>query len=141
MLIASMLAGVAFSQTRLGNVHAMSHPVGAHYHVHHGLLNAILLPYVMEFNWFACPGKFAAIAEALGAHISGLDQRQAAQAAIAAVRHINADLGIPAKLGEVGVDTARIRTMAQTAMQSGNIAVNPRKTSQRDLEVLFQQAI
>ena len=141
MLIASLLAGVAFSQTRLGNVHAMSHPVGAHYHVHHGLLNAILRPYVMEFNWFACPDKFAAIAEALGAHISGLDQRQAAQAAIAAVRHINADLGIPAKLGDVGVDTARISTMARTAMQSGNIAVNPRKTTQRDLEIIFQQAI
>ena len=71
----------------------------------------------------------------------GLDQRQAAHAAIAAVRHINSDLGIPAKLGDVGVDTARIRTMAHTAMQSGNIAVNPRKTSQRDLEALFQQAI
>ena len=141
MLIASMLAGVAFSQTRLGNVHAMSHPAGAHYHVHHGLLNAILLPYVMEFNWLACPGKFVAIAEALGTHISGLDQRQAAQTAIAAVRHINADLGIPAKLGNVGVDTARISTMARTAMQSGNIAVNPRKTTQRDLEMLFQQAI
>ena len=87
------------------------------------------------------PRKFAAIAEALGEHISGLDQRQAAQAAITAVRHINADLGIPAKLGDVGVDTARIPTMARIAMQSGNIAVNPRKTSQRDLEILFQQAI
>lgn len=141
MLIASMLAGVAFSQTRLGNVHAMSHPAGAHFHVHHGLLNAILLPYVMEFNWWACPGKFAAIAEALGATISGLDQRQAAQAAIGAVRQLNADLGIPATLGEVGVDTGRIATMARAAMQSGNIAVNPRKTSQRDLETLFHQAI
>lgn len=141
MLIASMLAGVAFSQTRLGNVHAMSHPVGAHYHVHHGLLNAILLPHVMEFNWLACPGKFAAIAEALGESTAGLSPRQAAQAAIAAVRDLNADLGIPAKLGEVGVDEAHIRAMAQMAMQSGNIAVNPRKTTQRDLELLFQQAI
>ena len=141
MLIASMLAGVAFSQTRLGNVHAMSHPVGAHYHVHHGLLNAILLPHVMEFNWLACPGKFAAIAEALGEPTAGLSPRQAAQAAIAAVRDLNADLGIPAKLGAVGVDATHIRAMAQMAMQSGNIAVNPRKTTQRDLELLFQQAI
>ena len=50
MLVASMLAGMAFAQTRLGNVHAMSHPVGAQFGVHHGLANAILLPFVMEFN-------------------------------------------------------------------------------------------
>ena len=50
MLLASAMAGIAFSQTRLGNVHAMSHPVGAQFGVHHGLANAVLLPYVMEFN-------------------------------------------------------------------------------------------
>ena len=141
MLIASMMAGLAFSQTRLGNVHAMSHPVGARYHVHHGLANAILLPYVMEFNLLARPAKFAIIAETLGADTSGLDQREAAQLAVDTVRDINDDLGIPAKLGDVGVKKTHIRPMAKAAMLSGNIAVNPRKTSQRDLETIFHKAI
>jgi alcohol dehydrogenase class IV len=141
MLIASMMAGLAFSQTRLGNVHAMSHPVGARYHVHHGLANAILLPYVMEFNLLARPAKFAIIAETLGADTSGLDQREAAQLAVDTVRDINDDLGIPAKLGDVGVKKTHIRPIAKAAMLSGNIAVNPRKTSQRDLETIFHKAI
>ena len=141
MLIASMMAGIAFSQTRLGNVHAMSHPVGARYHVHHGLANAILLPYVMNFNLHARPAKFAAIAEALGSDTSGLDDREAAMLAVDAIRDLNDDLGIPTKLGDVGVKKNGIRPMAKAAMLSGNIPVNPRKTSQSDLETIFQQAI
>ena len=141
MLIASMLAGMAFSQTRLGNVHAMSHPVGAQFGVHHGLANAILLPYVMEFNITARLGKFAIVAEALGADTVGLDEREAAQAAVDAVWQLNQDLAIPGKLGDVGVKKSGIRRMAKAAMLSGNITVNPRKTSQSDLETIFQQAI
>ena len=141
MLIASMLAGMAFSQTRLGNVHAMSHPVGAQFGVHHGLANAILLPHVMEFNLTARLGKFAVVAAALDADTTGLDEREAAQAAVDVVRDMNDDLGIPTKLGDVGVKKNGIRPMAKAAMLSGNIAVNPRKTSQSDLETIFQQAI
>ena len=141
MLIASMLAGMAFSQTRLGNVHAMSHPVGAQFGVHHGLANAILLPYVMEFNLTARLSKFAVVAEVLGADIAGLDEREAAQTAIDAIWRLNQDLDIPTKLGDVGVKKSGIRTMAKAAMLSGNITVNPRKTSQNDLETIFKQAI
>lgn len=141
MLVASMLAGIAFSQTRLGNVHAMSHPVGAQFGVHHGLANAILLPYVMEFNLPARLGKFAAIAEALGVDTDGLDDREAAQLAIDAVWELNEDLNIPANLGAVGVKKSGIRPMCKAAMLSGNIAVNPRKTSRQDLEAIFQKAI
>jgi len=141
MLIASMLAGVAFAQTRLGNVHAMSHPAGAQYGIHHGLANAILLPYVMEFNMPARLGKFAAIAEALGTDTTGLDEREAAQLAIDSVWDLNEDLRIPAKLSAYGVKKAGIKKMSATAMQSGNIAVNPRKTSQKDIEAIFSKAI
>mgnify|MGYP003967112807 FL=1 len=141
MLIASTLAGLAFSQTRLGNVHAMSHPVGARFAVHHGLANAILLPYVMEFNLQTRPEKFATIADALGADTEGLDLYEAARLAVDAVRELNEDLGIPEKLGSLGVKRTAIRAMSQAAMQSGNVAVNPRKTRQEDLEEIFKQAI
>ena len=141
MLIASTLAGLAFSQTRLGDVHAMSHPVGARFGVHHGTANAVLLPYVMEFNLQARPEKFAAVAAALGADTEGLDIYEAAWLAVDGVRELNADLGIPEKLGPLGVKRTAIRAMAAAAMQSGNIAVNPRKTRQEDLEEIFKRAI
>ncbi len=134
MLIASAMAGMAFSQTRLGNVHAMSHAAGGHFEIHHGLANAILLPHVMEFNLQARPEKFAAIAQALGA-------QRAAEAAIEAVRQLNRDLGIPEKLGEAGTKASAIPSMARTAMNSGNIAVNPRKTTLEDMERLFAAAV
>jgi alcohol dehydrogenase class IV len=141
MLIASMLAGVAFSQTRLGNVHAMSHPAGAQYGIHHGLANAILLPYVMEFNLPARLQKFATIAAALGVDTSGCDEREAAQLAVDYLWELNADLGIPTKLGAYGVKKSGIKKMSAAAMQSGNITVNPRKTHREDLEAIFSKAI
>ena len=141
MLIASALGGLAFSQTRLGNVHAMSHAVGGHFGTHHGLANAILLPYVMEFNLPARMEKFAAIADALGQETEGLSDHDAAWLAIEQVRQLNDDLGIPSKLGEVGVKANAIRSMTRGAMASGNIAVNPRKTEAEDIEALFSEAI
>jgi alcohol dehydrogenase class IV len=141
MLIASALAAMAFSQTRLGNVHAMSHAAGGHFEIHHGLCNAILLPYVMEYNLQARPEKFAAIAGALGVDTADLSTRQAAEAAVTAVRQLNRDLGIPAKLGEAGIKAKAIPSMAKVAMTSGNIAVNPRRTTLKDMERLFAAAV
>ena len=141
MLMASMLAGIAFSQTRLGNVHAMSHAVGGHFGTHHGLANAILLPYVMEYNLSSRIEKFAAVANALGEDTDDLNPHDAAWLAIEQVRQLNDDLGIPHKLGEVGVRANAIKSMARGAMASGNVAVNPRKTGLDDFEALFKEAI
>ena len=141
MLIASALAGVAFAQTRLGNVHAMSHPVGAQFGVHHGLANAILLPYVMEYNVTARPEKLAAVAQALGADVDGLPDIEAAHVAVDQVRQLNRDLGIPPRLRDVGVRVSGIPKLSTAAMTSGNIAVNPRKTTMKDIEQLFKSAI
>ncbi len=141
MLIASALGGVVLSQTRLGNAHALAHPVGGRFGVHHGLANAVLLPYVMEFNLQARPEKFAAVAEALGVNTGGLTAYKAAPLAVDAVRELNEILGIPDKLGPLGVKTNAIGPMAKAAMQSGNIAVNPRKTCQEDLEKILKKAI
>jgi len=141
MLIASALAGIAFSQTRLGNVHAMSHPVGAYFDVHHGTANAILLPYVMEFNLPARVEKFAHIAALLGADTDDMTDYEAAHLAIETVWELNGDLDIPETLGPVGVKASAITPMSKAAMQSGNIAVNPRKTAQRDIEQIFKNAL
>jgi alcohol dehydrogenase len=141
MLLASCMAGVAFSQTRLGNVHAMSHPVGARFGVHHGMANAILLPHVMDYNLQARIGKFGNITRALGENTEGLSDYDAACLAIELVRQLNRDLGIPGQLREVGVKTSAVASLSASAMQSGNVQVNPRKTTLDDMKVLFRQAI
>ena len=119
----------------------MSHPVGAQFGVHHGLANAILLPYVMEYNLSARLDKFIAIAQALGEDADGLPDGEATALAIEQVRQLNHDLGIPSRLREVGVRVSGIPKLARATMASGNIAVNPRKTTQRDIEQLFRNAV
>lgn len=141
MLLASCMAGIAFSQTRLGNVHAMSHPVGAQFGVHHGLANAILLPHVMDYNLQARLTKFGDIAQALGEDTGGLSDHDAACLAVDQVRQLNDDLDIPGRLREVGVKVSGIAALARTAMQSGNVKVNPRKTTPKAMEALFRAAI
>jgi alcohol dehydrogenase len=141
MLIASTMAGFAFSQTRLGNVHAMSHPVSGHYGVPHGVANAILLSRVMDFNRYACPEKFAEIAIAMGEDIAGLGDVDAAMMAVEAVENLAGDVGIPSSLGEAGARSEGIPVMAEDTMKSGNVAVNPRKTTLQDIIALYEEAM
>lgn len=141
MLLASNMAGIAFSQTRLGNVHAMSHAVGGHYGVPHGVANAILLTRVMDFNKVACPERFADIAVALGENIDGLSHVEAADVAVEAVRSLASDVGIPHTLTEVGVPPEGISVLAEDAMKSGNIQINPRHTTLKDIIALYEAAM
>lgn len=141
MLYGSLLAGLAFNNTRLGNVHAMSHPVSALFGVAHGVANSILLPHVMEFNVYAVPEKFCKIAEAMGYSTAGRPLMEGAKLAIQAVKSLSADIGIPKSLRDVGVKEEAIPQMVRDAMKSGNIAVNPRKTSEEDVRSLFLKAM
>jgi len=141
MLVASTMAGFAFSQTRLGNVHAMSHPVGGHYDVPHGIANSILLTRIMEYNRYACPEKFADIAAAMGEDIGGLSEVDASVLAVEAVQNLSEDVGIPATLSDAGVKTEGIQVMAEDAMKSGNIQANPRKTTIKDIIALYEEAM
>ncbi|MGQ0568165.1 MAG: iron-containing alcohol dehydrogenase [Armatimonadota bacterium] len=140
MLLASTLAAMAFTRTRLGNVHAMSHPVGAHFDVPHGVANALLLPYIMEWNLPGCLDTFPRIAEALGERVDGRLPGAAAAAAVDAVRRLGRDLGIPERLRDVGVTQDGLPPMARDAMLSGNVTVNPRATTAAEMLELFEQA-
>lgn len=140
MLLASTMAAMAFTRTRLGNVHAMSHPLGAHFDIPHGLANAVLLPYVMEWNLIACLDTYPQIASALGEPVEGLAPREASAAAVDAVRQLAQDVGIPERLRDVGVTREAIPALADDAMKSGNILVNPRLTRREDIVHLFDRA-
>ena len=141
MLNASAMAALAFSQTRLGIVHAMSHPVGGHFDVHHGLANAILLPVVCEYNLTSRLEKFAHIADALGADTDGLTEYEAANVAIDAILDMNRDVGIPERLSQVGVKAPAIAAMAKDSLLSANIAVNPRKVDEVGIRQLYKNAL
>ena len=140
MLLASTMAAMAFTRTRLGNVHAMSHPVGAFFDVPHGVANALLLHYVMDWNLPGCLDTFTQVAHALGESTEGLSPRGAAVVAVDAVRQLSRDVGIPERLRDVGVTRDAIPAMAADAMKSGNVAVNPRVTRYEEMVSLFEQA-
>lgn len=140
MLVASMMAGAAFAQSRLGNVHAISHTLGGIFNIAHGVANAALLPYVMKFNLPACPDRMADIAEALGCGASGLPASRAAELAVDAVAALNRRLGIPASLRELGVDLKFLDKMVEDSMRSGNVLINPRLTTAADIRAIIGHA-
>ena len=134
MLRAVVSASLAFSNTRLGNVHAMALPLGGWCHVAHGTAVAVLLPHVMEYNRPAAVARFEKVGEAMGV---GSDSRAAVSRAFRLVE----ETGIPKRLAECGVTDDKIPSMAKDAIQSGNVAVNPRATTLADIEALYRAAL
>jgi len=142
MAVASTQAGIAFSNAGVGLVHAMSHPLGGHFDVPHGIANAILLPYVMDFNLIARLEKYAQVAQALGEKVEGLSLVEAAQKASEAVVRLSADIGIPRHLSEVGVEAEGLSGVAKDALQMKRaIAWNPRVVKQEEIESIYRKAL
>ncbi|KUO75532.1 MAG: alcohol dehydrogenase [Desulfosporosinus sp. BRH_c37] len=139
MLLGSMFAGIAFSWARLGDCHAMAHPLGGFFGVPHGIANAVLLPTVLEFNALADKGKYEKIYNYIkrgkndNAFIPEMLTRD--------LKALLEQLGIPKTLSEVGVKQELIHEMAVDAMKSGNIMINPRQTTLGDIEALYQKAL
>ncbi|WP_424768026.1 iron-containing alcohol dehydrogenase [Paenibacillus sp. sgz302251] len=140
MLVASMMAGAAFAQSRLGNVHAISHTMGGIFNIAHGIANAALLPYVMRFNLPACVQAMADIAEALGCHTAGVSRQRAAEMAVEAVVDLNRRLRIPANIRDLGVDIQALDKMVEDSMRSGNVLINPRLTTPEDIRAIIRSA-
>uniref|UniRef100_UPI00242C8110 iron-containing alcohol dehydrogenase n=1 Tax=Acidaminococcus fermentans TaxID=905 RepID=UPI00242C8110 len=140
MLVGSMLAGLAFAWGKLGNIHAMSHPVSGFFHVAHGVANAILMPAIVEYNALADQGRYRVIydcitqgAKADASFVPGM--------LVEELRKLNRELGIPEKLSDVGVTEDKIGVMAIDAMKSVNVVVNPRQTTIKDIEALYRKLL
>ena len=138
MLLASTIAAMAFNSTRLGLAHAFAMPLGSRFHIPHGLANAIMLPGVMRFNLPGNVAKFARIAQIFGERTEGLRLREAAERSVMAIRQLQADVGITAKLGDFGMTEADLHEVAAESMLSGNVAVNPRKPTLDDMKALLR---
>lgn len=138
MMVAATMAGIAFESTRLGLVHAMSHPISAFFHVAHGEANGLLLPSVLEFNALADKGQYELMHEALFSDVEydGTDDF------IYEIRSLLGEIGIPDSLEAAGVDRpaflAVVDRMTHDAMASGNIAVNPRSVTPSDVEAIYK---
>ena len=152
MLVGSLFAGIAFSFARLGNVHAMSHPVSAFFDVPHGVANAVLLPVIAEYNALADHGRYLTIYNDISP-VPAYEEEFESMMLVDAIRELCEEIGIPANLteainnasktGAVSVEEieSKIEAMAADAMKSGNIAVNPRSSRQCDIEMLYRKAL
>lgn len=141
MLYASLLAAMAFNSTRLGLSHALALPLGAHFHIPHGTVNAMLLPEVMEFNLIGNLPKYAEIAAIFGERTEGLSQREAAMKSVDAIRRLKVDVGITQTLTDYGVREEHLAFIADEAMTSGNVLVNPRGATVEDLKAICRQLL
>jgi alcohol dehydrogenase len=141
MAKASSQAGMAFNGAGLGAVHAISHQVGGTFGVPHGLANAILLPYVMEYNCPQVPEKLVDVAEALGEDVDrSKPARTEARKAVRAVRRLAADVRIPETLAETAAERDAIPQLAEQAMDDGCLTGNPRSTDSEDLAAVLERA-
>jgi len=141
MAYAEYLAGMAFNNASLGYVHSMAHQLGGFYNLPHGVCNAILLPEVCAYNKIACPQRFADIAVAMGEKVDGLSPVDAADVAIAAIRKLSKDVGIPAGLAELGVKEADFEVMATNAKKDACQLTNPRLANLQQVVGIFAAAM
>ena len=138
---AQYIAGMGFSNVGLGIVHSMAHPLGAHYDTPHGVANALLLPYVMEYN-AASPAapKYIRIAKAMGVNTEGMSEAEGVSAAIEAVKKLSLSIGIPQKLREINVREEDLHQLAIDAFNDVCTGGNPRPTSVEEIEALYHKA-
>jgi len=140
MLQAALLAGIAFNSAFLGLAHAMASPLGAHFHVPHGLANAVMLPYVMAFNLPAAVSKYAAVATALGLGTSGEHPRRLAEKTVDAVTQLGRDINIPVRLRDIGAKEESLPQVAKDALKSIQLKFNPRFASEQEILSLLLNA-
>ncbi|MGH8350090.1 MAG: alcohol dehydrogenase-like regulatory protein ErcA [Pseudomonas sp.] len=141
IMLGSMQAGLAFSNAILGAVHAMSHSLGGFLDLPHGLCNAVLVEHVVAFNYNSAPERFKVIAETFGIDCRGLNHRQICGRLVEHLIALKHAIGFHETLGLHGVRTSDIPFLSQHAMDDPCILTNPRESSQRDVEVVYGEAL
>lgn len=141
MAEAQYIAGMGFSNVGLGIVHSMAHPLGAFYDTPHGVANALLLPYVMEYNADSpARAKYLGIAKAMGVDTTGMSVDEGVKAAIDAVKALSISINIPQRLSEIGVKKEDLHDLAIAAFNDVCTGGNPRPTSVEEIEALYNTA-
>lgn len=140
MSLASMRAGMAFTNAILGATHAMSHPVGGYCDAPHGTINAVLLPHVIRYNAYVCAEDFVALAEAVGLPSTG-NARTVADRLADAVAGLAERVGMPATLSPLGVEAARLELFTERALADSCMRTNPRRPAGHEILDVYRQAL
>ncbi|WP_455913601.1 iron-containing alcohol dehydrogenase [Pseudomonas syringae] len=141
MATASLMAGMAFGNAGVGAVHALAYPLGGRFNIAHGVSNALLLPYVMEWNKLACVERMRDIADAMGIRVAHLSDRDAADLAVKAMADLCAAVEIPSGLRSFNVPEDAIPAMAEEASRIERLMRNnPRKLTAADIEKIYRAA-
>lgn len=140
MALGQYVAGMGFSNVGLGIVHSMAHPLGAFYDTPHGVANAVILPYVMEYNAPCTGEKYRDIAKAMGVEgTESMSQEEYRKAAIDAVKKLSEDVGIPKTLHEIGVKKEDLKALSEFAFIDACTPGNPKDTSPEEICELYQK--
>ncbi len=137
MALGQFVTGMAFSNVGLGIAHSMAHTLGAVYDTPHGVACAMMLPIVMAYNAPTTGEKYKNIAAAMGVDTTGMSQEEYRAAAVAAVRQLSADVGIPQKLESLKEED--LDFLAESAYADACRPGNPRETSVAEIKDLFRQ--
>lgn len=140
MALAQYIAGMGFSNVGLGIVHSMAHQLGAVYDTPHGVANALLLPYILEYNGEVCPDRFRDMGEAFGLDMSNLSDKEAVEKVASAVRELAIRLNIPQHIKDVGGKEEDIPMLAKKALEDPCTGGNPRDMDLDEFEKLFKKA-
>jgi alcohol dehydrogenase len=140
MMLGSLFAGLAFSNASLGLVHSMAHSMGGLLDSPHGVCNALLLDYVVDFNYSATPGRYDKIATAMGIESRGQGTASSKEALLTGIAKLREDAGIAATIGALGVTAADIPQLSINAFNDACSATNPRKASVQDIERIYERA-
>lgn len=142
MLLGAHLAGLAFANAPVAAVHALAYPLGGHYHIPHGLSNALVLPHVLRFNLESAAPLYAQLAPlVLGEDLGDLSAEAAAGALIDGLESLIAETGLPNRLRDVSVPEEALPMLAQDAMQQQRLLINnPREVSEEDALAIYQAA-
>jgi alcohol dehydrogenase class IV len=141
VMMGALDAGLAFSNASLGSVHALAHGLGGWLDLPHGECNALLLPHVVAYNYPAAEERYRVLADAMGLEVRGRTSTELGKLIVDELLRLRAAAGLSATLGSKGVRTADTRSIAHNAMQDPCNATNPRAPSQRDLEVILEEAL
>lgn len=141
MVYAIFLGGLAFNNAGLGYVHAMAHQLGGVYDLPHGVCNAMLLPFVEEENAKYVPEKFRSIAKAIGLQVNGKSDKECADFVVESIKALSKEVGIPAKLSELGVNEVDLDLLAENAMKDACAPGNPFIPTKEEVIALFKKIL
>jgi alcohol dehydrogenase class IV len=138
--LGSMYGGICLGPVNTAAVHALSYPLGSLFHLPHGLSNALLLPYVMEFNLVSSPCRYARVAVALGCERQK-DDLSTAKKGVEKAKQLIEQCGLPLRLRDAGVREDAIPEMARDAMKVQRLLKNnPREVTLEDAINIYKEA-